>query len=167
MNDTIAKRQYTVNSLKRTVAGDALSALVIQVFRLNGLLSEAGDALAKPAGQSTARWQVLAGAEHGPTTVAQIARMLGLTRQSVQRVANVLVAESFAVYEPNPKDKRADLVALTAAGRAALAEIQMRQRVWANALGEEIGEAELEQAQGLLARIAEAVGSSTASKAHN
>lgn len=154
---TIAKRQQTVNT-SRTAAGDTFSALVIQIFRLHGLLSEAGDALARPTGQSTARWQVLAGAEHGPATVAQLARMLELTRQSVQRVANVLVAEGFAAYEPNPKDKRADLLRLTESGQAALQEIQARQRVWADELGEAIGEAELEQAQKLLARVAEAVG---------
>lgn len=157
MNDTITGRQHAVNSAKRTATGDTFSALVIQVFRLNGLLSAAGDRLAEPAGQSSARWQVLAAAEGGPVTVAQIARMLELARQSVQRVANVLVAEGFARFEPNPQDKRADLLVLTEAGQAALKQIQARQRIWANALGEEIGQADLEQARELLARISEKV----------
>lgn len=100
---------------------------------------------------------MLAAAEGGPVTVAQIARMLELARQSVQRVANVLVAEGFARFEPNPQDKRADLLVLTEAGQAALKQIQARQRIWANALGEEIGQADLEQARELLARISEKV----------
>lgn len=157
---SLAKRQHTVNS-SRTPEGDAFSALVIQVFQLNGLLSDAGDALARPTGQSTARWQVLAAAEQGSVTVAQIARDLGLARQSVQRVANVLVTEGLGVYKANPRDKRADLFALTQAGRAALAEIQARQRVWADALGAKIGRAELTQTQTLLARIAEVMASAS------
>ena len=62
----------------RTPAGDALSELVVQVFRLNGLLAATGDSLAQPAGQTSARWRVLATVEHGPCTIAQIARNSGL-----------------------------------------------------------------------------------------
>jgi DNA-binding MarR family transcriptional regulator len=75
---------------------------VVQVFRLNGLLAEVGDALARPAGQSSARWQVLASIEEAPAPVAQIARVLGLARQSVQRVADLLAEEGLASYEDNP-----------------------------------------------------------------
>jgi hypothetical protein len=42
------------------------------VFRLNGLLEDEGDALARPAGQTTARWQVLAAVEDTPRSVAEI-----------------------------------------------------------------------------------------------
>lgn len=161
MNDSLAKRQRAVNTdsnvTPRTPAGDTFSALVVQVFQLSGLLSAAGDRLAQPAGQTSARWQVLAAAEQGPATVAQIARALELTRQSVQRLANVLVAEGLGTYQANPKDKRADLFVLTAAGRAALAEIQTRQRVWADALGAEIGEEDLRRGLELLHKVAGAL----------
>src|SRR5262245_27834345 len=64
------KRQHAVNSGRRPAvrspAGDAFSALVVQVLRLGGLLTAAGDALSKPAGQSSARWQVLAAADYAP-----------------------------------------------------------------------------------------------------
>ena len=146
----------------RSTVGDALSALVIQIFRLNGTLAKIGDELAQPAGQSTARWQVLAAAEHAPVTVAQIAKALELTRQSVQRVANVLVTEGLGTFQANPRDKRADLFILSDTGRAALREIQTRQRAWANALGAEIGEAELAQTLALLERMMERVVDSSA-----
>lgn len=164
MKDSLTERQGTVNtqgSIPRTAAGDAFSAVVVQVFRLNGLLSAAGDALAKPAGQSTARWQVLAAAEHGPATVAQVARTLNLARQSVQRVANVLVAEGSAVFETNPKDKRADLLVLTDAGLAALREIQAHQQVWADALGGAVGEEALNRALKVLEGVEGALTRST------
>src|SRR3546814_9282310 len=75
-----------------TDRASSLSRLVLTVFRLNGGLLEAGDALVRDIGLTSARWQVLgASAEHGaPQTVSQIARTMGLTRQAVQRVADDL-----------------------------------------------------------------------------
>ena len=142
----------------RTPAGDAFTALVVQVLRLNGLLVAAGDELARPAGQTSARWQVLGIIEHGPATVAQVARALGLARQSVQRVADLLEHDGLAEYISNPSDRRADLLQLTAAGRAALRTIQSAQRTWADALGAEIGEDELRRASEVLGRVMEVMG---------
>lgn len=156
MKGNLTERQQTVNTPisqpLRTAAGDALSVLVVQIFRLSGLLSVTGDALAKPAGQTSARWQVLAAAEDEAKTVAYIARLLGLTRQSVQRVANLLVDDGLASYQTNPGDKRADLFSLTSKGRMVLTEIQARQRAWADALGANIGETDLQQASEIIGR---------------
>ncbi|HET7463610.1 MAG TPA: MarR family transcriptional regulator [Longimicrobium sp.] len=143
----------------RTPAGDAFTALVVQVLRLNGHLTAAGDALARPAGQTSARWQVMGVVEHGPATVAQVARALGLARQSVQRIADLLEGDGLAEFIPNPADRRAALLQLTVAGRAALRTIQTAQRAWADALGAEIGEDALRQASEVLARVAEVVAS--------
>jgi DNA-binding MarR family transcriptional regulator len=161
MGATLSKRQYAVKPESapraRTPAGDALSDLVVKVFRLGGLLSAAGDALAEPAGQTSARWRVLASIEDGPTTVAQIARGWGYARQSVQRVADLLVKEGFAAYEENPGHRRAQLLRLTPRGRAALRTIQAAQRSWADALGAELGEADLRRASAVLDRLIQAV----------
>jgi len=154
-------RQYAVKPPKpppvRSGAGDAFSALVVQVLRLGGLLTAAGDALSKPAGQSSARWQVLAAADHAPMTVAQIARALGLARQSVQRVADLLEAERLAEYRDNPEHLRAKLLHLTPRGKAVLGQIQQAQRGWADELGAELGEAELKKAGAVLGRVFDAV----------
>jgi DNA-binding MarR family transcriptional regulator len=161
MGATLSKRQYAVKPegapRARTPAGDALSDLVVKVFRLGGLLSAAGDALAEPAGQTSARWRVLASIEDGPATVAQIARGWGYARQSVQRVADLLVKEGFAAYEENPGHRRAQLLRLTPRGRAALRAIQAAQRSWADALGAELGEADLRRASVVLDRLIRAV----------
>jgi len=53
------------DSSARTPAGDAFTTLVVQILRLNGHLTAAGDALARPAGQTSARWQVMGVVEHG------------------------------------------------------------------------------------------------------
>src|SRR4051794_23611616 len=134
MSRSIPKRQHTVKStgevVHRTPAGDAFSQLAIQILRLSGVLIAAGDRLARPTGQTSARWQVLAAIETAPMTVAQIARALALTRQSVQRVADVLAKEGLAEYGDNPEHQRAKLLSLTPAGRDALSTIQAAQRVW-------------------------------------
>ncbi len=128
----------------------------MHVFRLDGMLKAAGDKLAKPARQTTARWRVLAAVEQGPMTVAQIARAWSLARQSVQRVADLLERDGLVTYEENPAHRRAQLVRLTPRGRSALRRIRVAQREWANALGDQIGAKDLRRANGILARIIEA-----------
>lgn len=163
MSPTVANRQHVVNRkgapTSRTPAGDAFSEFVVQVFRLNGLLGASGDALAEPAGQSSARWRVLASIEAAPSTVARIARSWGLARQGVQRVADALATEGFAEYKDNPSHRRAQLLRLTSRGRAALHTIQAAQRSWADALGADIGEPDLRRLNALMSRVLGAVSS--------
>jgi len=148
----VSKRQHAVN-VERTPAGDALSRLVVQVFSLDGSLTATGDALARPAGQTTARWRVLAAVQRQPLTVAQIARAWSLARQSVQRIADALERDGLVTYEDNPVHRRAKLVQLTPKGAAALEQIQAAQRAWANELGPQIGTADLDTASDILDRV--------------
>ena len=160
---TVPKRQHAVNTAarppSRTPAGDAFTALLGQVIGLTRRFTTVGEALAKPSGQTLARWLVLEAVQDAPATVAQIARTLHLARQSVQRVADVLEREGFAAYQENPAHRRAKLLGLTPPGRAALRAIQAAQRAWADALGAEIGEADLRRASLTLDRVLGAVAS--------
>jgi DNA-binding MarR family transcriptional regulator len=131
--------------------------VVIRILQLGGHLTALGDALARPSGQSSARWQVLAAVEDEPRSVAHIARALGLARQSVQRVADLLVDEELAIYQDNPAHQRAKLLELTAHGRGTLHTIQVAQQAWADELGAELGEAKLRQAQAVLTKLLEAL----------
>jgi DNA-binding MarR family transcriptional regulator len=159
MDPTVAGRQHVVNEgpAARTPAGDALTDLVMQVVRLIRDFTAAGEALAKPAGQTLARWLVLEAVQDGPATVAQIARQMHLARQGVQRLADVLVRDGLAVYEPNPAHRRAKLLRLTPQGRSALRTVQAAQLRWADALGAELGEADLRQASAVLERVLDAI----------
>ncbi len=138
--------------------GDAFTTLVFQVVQLIRLFTTAGEALAKPAGQTLARWLVLEAVQDEPATVAQTARALHLARQSVQRVADLLEQDGLAVYQANPRHRRAKLLRLTPQGRSALRAIQAAQRSWADALGAELGEADLRLASTVLERVLQAVG---------
>ena len=100
-----------------------IRALVLNVFLTNGRLVEAGNELVRPIGLTTAWWQVLGALGYAPVPlpVAHIARNMGLTRQAVQRVVELLAGRGFVRLEPNPHHQRARLVVLTSTGRAALA----------------------------------------------
>jgi len=156
MSKTLPERQHAVKGPARpmrTPAGDAFTSFVVQVARLGGDFTATGEKLAALGGQTLARWVVLDAAEDGPASVAQIARGRGMARQSVQRVADLLVRDGLAVYEDNPDHRRAKLLAPTQRGRRALRTISTAQKAWADALGDEIGEAELRRLSAILERI--------------
>jgi DNA-binding MarR family transcriptional regulator len=155
----IKKRQHVVNRERprRTAAGDAFSMFAITALRLAGHLAKAGDAIAKPAGQTSARWQVLAGARHETMSVAQIAKSLGVARQGIQRLADVLQAEGLVAYADNHNHQRAKLVVLTAQGRAKLASIDAGQARWADLRGAEFGERTLQAATSAMMRVLESL----------
>lgn len=133
--------------------GDAFTGVVLEVFRLNRLLLDAGDALAAPAGLSSARWQVMGVVEHGPIPVSNVARIMGLTRQSVQQTADGLAADGLITWSENPHHRRAKLMSLTAEGRAALDGVQRRHAAWANRIGGTRPVEELRAALDVLRRL--------------
>lgn len=140
---------------RRSEAADRLTDLILETFRLNGRLLAAGDRLTGDLGLTSARWQVIGAIESGPLSVAQIARNMGLTRQAVQRIANVLVEEGLVAFAENPDHRRAKLVGLTKRGRAALAELQRRQAAWSNGLAEGLSPASITRALALLRLLRE------------
>ncbi len=138
-------------------AGSAFTELVLNIFKLNGAFLEAGNQLTKLAEQSSARWQVMGCVDKEGLSVAAIARIMGLARQSVQRTADILVLEGLATYQENPEHKRAKLLRLTRKGLAALEQIETAQAIWANELGKKLGKTELEVLNAALARVLEAL----------
>lgn len=141
------------DAVDEPTAQAAFTRLVLLVFRLNGLLLDAGDRMAAPVGQTSARWQVMGVVDHEPLTVAAVARQMGLRRQSVQRTADLLVADGVAEYLDNPADRRARLLTLTTSGRRRLRTIERAQRDWARELGSAVGTQSLLQAEDALSRL--------------
>ena len=137
----------------RTPAADALTALILATFRLNGRLLAAGDQLTRDLGLSSARWQVLGALRDGPLPAAQIARNMGLTRQSVQRTVDVLAAEGVVTFAENPYHQRAKLVCLTERGQQLLQEVSRRQVAWGNRLAQDLAPDELQAAVRLMETI--------------
>ncbi|MFF4170246.1 MarR family winged helix-turn-helix transcriptional regulator [Streptomyces sp. NPDC001744] len=137
---------------------DALSRTALGVFRLNGQFLAVSEKLAEPAALTAAWWQVLGAVLPGPLPVAGIARVMGITRQSVQRVADLLVREGLASYEPNPAHRRAKLLAPTDAGRAAVRRIDPGHAEFAALLQRELGGPEaFEETVRVLERLSRAL----------
>jgi DNA-binding MarR family transcriptional regulator len=133
-----------------TDRGQEFSALLGEIFRVNGLLLTAGDTLARPAGLTGARWQVLGVVDRGPATVAQVARTMGLTRQTVRQTATALAASGMLTSGDNPRDRRARLLTLTPRGRAAVRAVERRQSAWVNRVAASASPTDLRAATGML-----------------
>ena len=129
-----------------------LSDAALTSFRLNGQLLALAEELARPAGLTAAWWQVLGAALGDPQTVSQIARTMGLTRQSVQRIADLLVDRGLAEYVDNPAHRRAKMLTPTAAGHQAVADINPAHRAAAERLTAEMG---VDRLSGVLAGMHE------------
>jgi DNA-binding MarR family transcriptional regulator len=136
-----------------TEAGRLFTDLIIATFRLNGRLMEVAQRLATAGGLTPAWWQVLGGVLDEPRTVAEIGRRMGMTRQGVQRVADLLAERGLAEYRPNPSHRRAKLLACTEAGYWAIRRIALVQHPWANRVGDEVGPSELRAALATLHRL--------------
>lgn len=142
--------------------GLVFSDLVLEVFRVNRLLLDAGDVLTEPVGLNSARWQVLGVVEHGPIPVPHVARIMGLTRQAVQHTADNLAAEGLIAYRDNPHHRRAKLMAITPQGQKLLADVQQRHSVWANGVAEHLQIDDLRTALEVLGHIRERLEQGTA-----
>jgi DNA-binding MarR family transcriptional regulator len=125
-----------VGGPSRTAEGDAATAVVLEIFRVNGLVLAAGGQLAAQERLTAARWQVLGAVALAgrPLTVPQIARRMGLTRQAVQASVDRLRAEALAEARDNVDHRRSPLIALTERGRQAYAAVDQRQIRWINEL---------------------------------
>ena len=95
---------------------EALAGLALTVFRLNGQFLSLAEEIARPVGLTAAWWQVLGAVLNTPLTVSGIARTMGITRQSVLRIADRLVEDGLAEYRSNPAHKTARLLAPTDEG---------------------------------------------------
>jgi DNA-binding MarR family transcriptional regulator len=136
---------------------ELLSDAALTSFRLNGQLLAVAEELARPVGLTAAWWQVLGAALREPQSVSAIARTMGLTRQSVQRIADLLVDKRLAAYADNPAHRRAKLVTPTDTGREAVAAIHPAHAMAARRLADEIGAERLAEVLAGMHELSEAL----------
>jgi DNA-binding MarR family transcriptional regulator len=149
----VPPRERWPEPARRTEAGELLTETIMTVFRLNGRLLDAAQRLAAEGEITAAWWQVLGGVLDEPRTVAAIGRRMGMTRQAVQRIADLLVERGLAEYRPNPAHRRAKLLACTQAGYWAVRRISLVQHPWADRIGAEVGARDLRQALATMRRL--------------
>jgi DNA-binding MarR family transcriptional regulator len=116
------------------------------VFAAHSSVLRYGDRANAPFGQSSARWRVMFNIAQGNGSVSEIARATAYTRQSIQRLADDLVAEGLATYSPDPHDRRKQIITLTAKGSALLDEMESEFDRWSKRLVKNLGRENVTQA---------------------
>ena len=118
-----------------TNRGQCFADLTVEVFRTRVLMLQGAEALAASVGLTSARWQVLGILKSGSASVSQVARLIGLTRQAVQQLADAMEAEHLIVYIDNPHHRRARLMQPSPKAAAALERLRPREIEFANLMG--------------------------------
>ena len=131
--------------MQHTKKGQLFTETILEIFKVSGQLATEGDRLTKELGLSSARWKVLGALEMSktPLTVSQIARIMGLTRQAVQRLADAMKKDGLLDYQNNPQHKRANHVVLSDKGKDVYSLISEIQIPWANQKSKEISATDL------------------------
>ncbi len=132
-----AKKQ----SLSRTVP-----LIMDQVYQLAAAYRRWAEAIASDWGQTQGRWQLLSAASAGDRTVAHLARHLGLTRQSVQRTADLLVSDGLAKFADNSDHRRSPHLRLTHSGTELLDKLGKTADAYHKELAEGLRGADLKTA---------------------
>src|SRR3982074_2839381 len=146
-----------MRSKAHTPAGQALTELILAIFRLNGRLLVAGDRLVADLDLPSARWQGLGAIAlaETPQPVAWLARNMGLNRQGVQRIVNEMRDEGLLELQPNPHHRRAHLVVLTKRGKEAFEAAARLQGPWVNALAKDVSVKEIMSTHRVIAALSE------------
>lgn len=112
---------------------DIFTKVVLEIFKVSGMLNIEGDMMAEEFGLSSAKWKVvgtIAQTEH-LLTVSEIARNVGQSRQATQRLVNTLNKASLINFISNPNHKRAKFVVLTKDGERIFWKLWHKQVPWA------------------------------------
>lgn len=106
-------------------------------------------------GLTHARWKVIGAIalSNSGLTVPGIARVLGQSRQAVQRITDVMVQDGILEYTANPKHKRSALVTLSDKGKDVYNMLREVQDPWAIENTEDVPVEELESALRLVHRL--------------
>jgi DNA-binding MarR family transcriptional regulator len=141
----------------RTYPRTLVPIIIADIYELAGRFRDYGEAVAQTVGQTQARWQVLSAASAEPHTVPQIARVLGVTRQNVQRIADLLVAEGSAEYRDNPDHRASPHLVLTKRGRTAFDQLMKAAGGYHAHLARKLSSSDVVSLQRGLRRLLEAM----------
>jgi DNA-binding MarR family transcriptional regulator len=98
--------------------------IVLDILFLSGAFEKRGKKMASKVGLTEPQWGLLATAASQERTVPQIARRLGLARQTVQRNSDLMVKRGLGAYAKNPDHLRSPLFLLTVDGKAVLERLE-------------------------------------------
>lgn len=113
--------------------GPLFTGVVLEIFKLGGLLINEGDRMTAEFGITSARWKILGSLALADArlTVPQIAKTMGQTRQAVQRLVDAMQRDGILEFNQNPEHKRAKLISLSNKGQDIYAKLDTIQAEWA------------------------------------
>jgi len=122
--------------------------LALAVFATSGRLIATGNEVVAHLGLTSAWWQVLGALRYSPVPLptASIARNMGLTRQAVRRVVDLLAERGLVEFQDNPHHRRAKLVVLTDAGIAAVTGAEQAVAPLDEEIANRVGRARIREA---------------------
>lgn len=140
--------------INRTDAGQAIEDLIIEIVATFFLLRAEGMRIGVVSPSGEGYWSVLRLLKvYGAQTVPQLARYRYVPRQSVQKLANEMLADGVIELVNNPAHKRSKLLRLTPKGEAVFAELSDRIAALAETLAEGKDAAQLQSAAGVVKHL--------------
>jgi DNA-binding MarR family transcriptional regulator len=134
--------------------------LVLRVFQealsLSRLWESHIEGIARSERQTRARWEILRAIGAG-RTVPQIARRMGMARQSVQRIADLLAEAKLIRFESNPDHRRSPLLRATDDGARVRDRLDRKMRGWEEGVEDLVDPDDLETALVVLRAIRSAL----------
>lgn len=137
-------------------SAEALTRLILALFRANNALTAWGDRLVADTGLTSARWQLMGAIAQAaaPQTVAATARDLGANRQNIQRIVNDLLRDGLVELAENPRHNRARLVLLTERGYATYEAALAAYAPEINTFSEDFDQEELARSLAVIEQLA-------------
>jgi DNA-binding MarR family transcriptional regulator len=117
----------TRQAVNRTLAGQALEDLIVEIVATFFLLKAEGMRIGVVSLSGEGYWSVLRLLKmNGAQTVPQIARYRYVPRQSIQKLANEMLEDGVIELVNNPAHKRSKLLRLTSKGEAVFQQLSDR-----------------------------------------
>jgi len=141
-------------------SGEIFTEIVLEIFKVSGMLNSEGDKLTEEFGLSSARWKIMGAIARSEQllTVPQIGRSMGQSRQATQRLVDVMAKDSLLKLIENPNHKRAKYIDLTEEGRRIYDELDEKQKPWALEGANQLTTTELDAALSALRKMAHHFG---------
>jgi DNA-binding MarR family transcriptional regulator len=131
----------------RTAAGQAIEDLIVEIVATFFLLRAEGMRIGVVSSSGEGYWSVLRLLKvNGAQTVPQIARYRYVPRQSVQKLANEMLADGVIELVNNPAHKRSKLLRLTPKGEVVFQQMSDRIATLSETLVEQGDAAQLQNA---------------------
>ena len=136
------------------MSADLAVSTLGRLFRLAPQLTELLDLGAREYGMGFARGRVLwALRETGPVVMRALSQRLGISPRTVTGLIDALEADGWVTRAPHPDDRRATLISITPAARAALTTLRESYEGLARDLLNDINPADLAACQSVLGTI--------------